>query len=176
MDKLLEYFIEEPEKEFHVRQLAKLTRKSPTTISKYLAKFKKDELLNSRRKLNHLLYRAHTESIAFRDLKLSHNIKQLRQSGLLLYLIEEFNSPEAIILFGSYRKAEDTAQSDIDIMIVSPSQKQLQLLKYEKLLNRKIQLFVYAKAEIERMKIKNKELLNNLVNGIVLRGFWELFK
>jgi len=37
-------------------------------------------------------------------------------------------------------------------------------------------LVIYSKSEIEKMKMKNKELLNNFINGIVLEGFWELFR
>jgi|SRR3989344_4764533 len=176
MDNLLKYFIKEPEREFHVRELAKLDRKSPTTISKHLNKLKNEGLLLSRKKLNHLLFKANTENQHFKDLKIFFNIKSLRESGLIGCLIDEFNQPEAIILFGSFRRGEDTQQSDIDILIISPLKKEINLIKFEKILNRKIQLFIYPNSEIDKMKIKNKELLNNWINGLVLHGFWELFK
>mgnify|MGYP001562408188 CR=1 FL=1 len=70
MDDILEFFIREPEREFHVRNLAKLTKKSPTTISKYLFKFKKDGLLSLKKRFNHLLFKANTESKKFVDLKI----------------------------------------------------------------------------------------------------------
>ena len=47
MDKILDFFIRNPEKEFHVRQISKLTRRSPTTVSKYLNELEKNEILKS---------------------------------------------------------------------------------------------------------------------------------
>ena len=35
---------------------------------------------------------------------------------------------------------------------------------------------ILQKKSIEEMKIKNKELLNNFVNGYILYGYWEIFK
>ena len=61
MDKILDFFIRNPEKEFHVRQISKLIRRSPTTVSKYLKEFEKKEILKSEKKLNHLLFKANTE-------------------------------------------------------------------------------------------------------------------
>lgn len=176
MDNLLEHFIKEPEREFHVRELAKLTKKSPTTVSKYLNLYKKEQLLACKNKLNHLLYKANIENKAFKDAKLFYNIKKLTSSGLIEYLDEEFNKPEAIILFGSFRKAENIAVSDIDILVVTPIKKEVNLSRFEKYLGHKIQLFLHSSKEIEVMKVKNKELLNSFINGFVLHGFWEIFK
>jgi predicted nucleotidyltransferase len=172
MDKLLDFFIKEPEKEFHVRELAKITKKSPTTIAKYLGKLKKEGLLYSRRKFGRLLYRADVESGNFRDRKFCYNIKYIRKSGLIAFLEEEFNHPEAIVLFGSFAHAENSKRSDIDILVVSSLKKEVGLVKYEKRLGASIQLFVHEKKEIKQMK--NKELVNKWVNGVVLSGFWEL--
>ena len=176
MDDILEFFIREPEREFHVRNLAKLTKKSPTTISKYLFKFKKDGLLSLKKRFNHLLFKANIDNPTFKCIKLSYNLRKLRESSLIDYLVDKFNNPEAIILFGSFRKAEDIPKSDIDILIITPLKKEINLTKYEKLLDHEIQLFLYSNEEINKIKTKNKELLNNLVNGIVLEGFWELFR
>ena len=49
------------------------------------------------------------------------------------------------------------------------------LERFEKKLKHKIQLFLHSRKEIKTMKTKNKELLNNLVNGVVVYGFWEAF-
>lgn len=176
MDKILKYFMENSEREFHIRELAKLMKKSPTTVSKYLDKLNKKGILKSRRKLNHLLFRADTENPFFKDLKLSHNVGKIRQSGLIDYLVEKFNNPEAVILFGSFAKAENIPRSDIDFLIVTPLKKEVRLQKFEKILGHGIQLFLHSNTELREMRTSNKNLLNNFVNGIILYGFWELFK
>ena len=176
MDNILNFFIKEPEKQFHVRQISKLLNKSPTTISKHLKELEEKDILKSEKKLNHLLFKANVENKKFKQLKLDYNLNLLYDSGLIDYLIKEFNYPETIILFGSFAKAENSSVSDIDLLIISPSKKEIKLNQFEKKVGHKIQLFIRSKKEIEKMKEKNKELLNNWVNGIALYGFWECFK
>jgi len=175
-NQVLDFFMKEPGKEFHVRQLSKLLKKSPTTISKYLKNLEKKDILKSEKKFNHLLFRANVESKKFKKLKLNYNLELLESSGLIDYLVKEFNHPEAIVLFGSFAKAENISKSDIDLLIVSPLKKEIELNKFEKRLRNKIQLFIHSKKEIERIKEKNKELLNSWINGIVIYGHWEVFK
>lgn len=174
MDKLIEYFIKN-EKEFHVRELAKILKKSPTTISKYLKKYEKENILVSEKKFNHLLFKPNTNSLQFKQLKLNYNLSLLNNSGLINKLDKEFN-PEAIILFGSFAKAENTKKSDIDILLITPRKKEINIETFEKDIGNSIQLHLYSDKDIEIMKIKNKELLNNFLNGIILKGYWELFK
>jgi predicted nucleotidyltransferase len=175
MDKILKLFIEEPEKEFHVRQISKLVNKSPTTISKYLKEYEKKGILKSEEKLNHLFFKANSENSEFKQVKLSYNLELLNKSGLIEHLEKEFN-PEAVILFGSFAKAENTNKSDIDILVITPSKKEANLKLFETKLKYSIQLHLYSNRDIDLMKTKNKELLNNFLNGIKLRGFWEVFK
>jgi predicted nucleotidyltransferase len=176
MDKLMEYFVKNPEKEFYVRELAKLVKKAPTTVSTYLKKYKKDGILESEHKFNHLLFKANTNSSKFKQLKLNYNINLLYASGLIEYIINEFNHPEAIVLFGSFSKAQNIANSDIDLLVITPLKKDLNLKKYEKILGHEIQLFVHSDKEIKKMREKNKGLVNKWINGIILDGFWEMLK
>lgn len=175
MDDIMEIFVENPEKEFHVRELAKLTDSSPTTVSKHCHNLKRKGLLLSRKMSNHLLFRANTDNVNFKSFKREYNLRKLVASGLVEFLEEELNNPEAIILFGSFAKGEDIPASDIDIFVVAPTKKTVRTDNFEKKLKHKIQLFLHSRKEIETMKAKNKELLNNLVNGTVVYGFWEAF-
>ncbi len=175
-DKILEYFFEEPEREFHVRELAKLRKKSPTTISKYLNELKKEGILASERRLNHLLFKANPTSCQFKDSKLFYNIKKIKESGILYYLNEELNHPQAIILFGSFAKSENIKRSDIDLFIVTQTKKDLDLKEFEKKLGHEIQLFMHSNQDIEKMKQKKEPLLNSVINGIILEGYLEMFK
>lgn len=175
MDNILEKFMEDPERSYHIRELAKMAGRSPTTISSYLKKCERQGLLKSERKLNHLFFKADTGNKKFLDLKFYNNIKKLRSSGLIDFLVKNYH-PEAIVLFGSFRKAENTPKSDIDLLLITINKKQINLSRYEKKLKHKIQLFLYSNQEILRLREKNKELLNTFVNGLVLEGFWEVLK
>ena len=74
--------------------------------------------------------------------------------------------PKSIILFGSYSKGEDTETSDIDLFVECKSE-ELNLKIFEKRLERKIELHFK-----ERFTLYPKELKNNIINGIVLHGFF----
>ena len=80
----------------------------------------------------------------------------------------ELSNP-AIIVFGSYAKGEDVENSDIDLYIETPSKKEIKLEKFGKILKRKIQIFFYKNIH----EIKNIDLANNIINGIILNGFIE---
>jgi len=176
MDEIIELFFKEPEKEYHVRDIAKRVGKSPTTISKYLKDFEKNGLLKSESKFNHLIFKANEESLRFKLLRKNYNLELLFNSGLIKFLVDEFNFPKAIFLFGSFAKGENNSKSDIDLLIISPLKKEVDLKKFEKLIGYEIQLFIYSMKEVEIMKTKNKELLNNFINGVNLYGYWEVFE
>ncbi len=174
--KILENFMEEPEREFHIRELAKIVKVSPTTATSYLEDFKRENLLEKSKSRNVILYRANSQSSIFRETKKYINILKILKSGLVEYLNRQLNYPEAIILFGSYARGENTKQSDIDLFVLTSSKRELLLREYETKLGTNIQLFIYNRKEIQNMKSNNKNLLNNILNGIKLSGFIEVFK
>ena len=176
MEKIIEPFIRESEREFHVREVAKLLNKSPTTISKYLKEYKSKKILISESKLNHLLFKADTSSKEFKQLKLNYNFSSINKSGIIEFLENYFNQPEAIVLFGSFSKAEDNKNSDIDLLIISSKKQEPNLEKFEKKLKHKIQLFVHSRDELNQLKKVNKELFNNWINGITIKGYFEVIK
>ena len=176
MDKLKELFIENPEKEYHLRELARILKKSPATISKEVRLLISENFLIFKSERNHSLYKSNTESEGYRQDKIFFNLNNLRKSKLIEFLKKEYNYPEAIILFGSYRKGENNSNSDIDLAVISPIKNEINIKNFEKKLKHNIQLFVFSKKDVSDLKEKNKELLNNILNGIVIYGFWEIFK
>jgi len=105
--------------------------------------------------------------------KKAYNVDQLYGSGLIAYLLEELAYP-TIVLFGSYAKGENHESSDIDIFVLADEKKHPDLTKYEKALGAKIQLFLHTREEFTQLKKTNKELINNVLNGIRLEGYLEV--
>ncbi|PIN88754.1 hypothetical protein COU61_03600 [Candidatus Pacearchaeota archaeon CG10_big_fil_rev_8_21_14_0_10_35_13] len=171
---LMEYFYDDPIREYHIRELAKITDKSPTTISKMLKILVNKGILLQEEKLNHILFRANTDNKHYKISKLAYNLQRLEDSGVISYLENYYETPEAIVLFGSWSRADDVKESDIDILVVSAEKKLAELKAYEKKLSREVQLFVHTKNEMKKLVKTNKELLNSWANGIVLRGFLEV--
>ena len=163
---ILKIFLESPTKEFNVREAARTLKITPATASSKLKFFSKDGLLKGRKERNLLLYRADLDRDKFRDLKLFYNIRKLKESGFVEELNKFYLKP-AIILFGSAAYGLDTEESDMDLAIISENKKDFPSLKqFEKKLNRRLQLFVVSNIK----DLKNKHLINNVLNGRVIQG------
>ena len=158
--KVAEQIFLRPTKEHSIRELAKLTKLSPATVSKIVKQLESEGIIQSRTIAKSKLIKADIENQNYRFYKKLHNIASLKT------LIDALNRkrPRAIILFGSYSRGEDTEQSDIDLTIISNKFK-IDLEPYQKQLNRKIQLFFFPTEE----KIP-ENLKQNIINGIILAG------
>ena len=175
IDKIMDLFMEDSYRKFNVREVGRLTKLNPSTASKYLFLAAKSDMLKMEKSRNFILFSANLENRTFRDMKIYRNIKKIRESGLVEFIENELNYPESIILFGSYAKGENRKDSDIDIFILSESKKKLNLKTFEAKLKAEIQVFRHNRQEIERIKVRSKELLNNIINGVKLSGFFEVF-
>lgn len=161
----LKPFIEDSYRRISVREYSRITKISPPTASKLLTNLKKQNLLKKEPEKIYINYLANKESKLFIELSRiywSNNLKDL-----INYLNKELITP-VIILFGSFAKAEIKKDSDIDLAVFSISNKKTNLDNFEKKLGRKIQLFQFKSRE----DIKNKELLNNILNGYKISGEW----
>ena len=170
----LKPFFEEPEREFHLREISRLIGLAPSTASKHLSELVEYGIITTRSSKGFKLFKSDTESTLYKDSKLFYNLYKIRCSGLIEFLADELNHPKSIILFGSFRKSENIPESDIDIFIETAGKKEINLTKFEKKIGLPVQLFQFSSNEIEQMKSKNKELVNNIINGIKLSGYIKL--
>ncbi|PIN77639.1 hypothetical protein COV15_01785 [Candidatus Woesearchaeota archaeon CG10_big_fil_rev_8_21_14_0_10_34_12] len=163
----LKPFFEDNYRRINIREYARTTNISPPSASKLLDYFRNQGLLKMEKDKNYIYYVANKNSKIFIELSRTYWHQLIEKTGIFDYLEKELLNP-LIILFGSFSKAEVTNSSDIDLAIFSISKKSVNLEKFEKKLNRKIQSFSYKSKE----EVKNKGLLNNIFNGFVLRGSW----
>jgi len=159
-------FFESPSKELGVREFARLAKMNPATASKILKNFAKKGILKEKKERIYILYKANLESSLYKDLKVFYNKRKIIDSNLLDELNKFYLKP-TILFFGSGAKGLDDENSDFDLLIISEKTAEFPNIKnFEKKLNRKLQFF--AVKDIKN--IKNKNLLNNMVNGIILQG------
>ena len=158
-------FIEDNYRRINVREYARIIKISPPTASKLLSNLNKDGLIKKEEDRQYIFYHANKESKVFVDLCRIYWGVVLEKSGIIENIKEELLNP-VVILFGSLSKAEVKENSDIDLAIFTPTKKELKLEKYEKILGRKIQVFIFSKKE----ELKSKELLNNILNGYKILG------
>jgi predicted nucleotidyltransferase len=151
------------------REIARSLRATPPGIAKALVDLEKNQLItvekNQTMNLNLVSLNRSQKTLKLKQLE---NLKQIYELELVEYL-EEKHPGTTIILFGSYAKGEDTTNSDIDIAIIGTKNSSTNLEKFEKNLERQININTYFS-----FKEISKELKENLFNGIVLSGGIEL--
>lgn len=167
--RVLEIFFKSPERKTHIREIARLAKLSPPGVMKIIKKLESGGLVISEKEGFVKNIRA-SKSDKFIQLKRFYNLYSLYDCDLVQFLRKHYEEPEAIILFGSYSRGEDISKSDIDIVVITSINLQLDLKKFEAILARKI--------DLREVKIKNAEkgFLNNLSNGIVLYGYLKVLQ
>lgn len=150
---------------FNAREIAKELKVSPTAISNALPEVEKESLVRVERlkNMNLLLIEFNRENQKAIDLKRVENLRMIYQSGIVEFLEDSFPGC-AIILFGSYSRGEDIFSSDIDIGIIGTKGKEIDLSKFCRILEREVIINFYVSWDID------KNLRNNILNGIVLNG------
>ena len=151
-----------------VREISRLLGVSPTAVSKSLLLFEKNNIIIKDEKNRNFLIELNINDKNIINLKRVENLRCIYQSGLASFLIDKF--PESnIFLFGSYSFGQDSVLSDIDFAIIGSKEKTADLVKYEKLFERKIYIHFF-----KNFKDINKNLKENIFNGILLNGGVEL--
>lgn len=165
---ILKPFFEDPSRKFSIRKLSRILKINHTTVRQYLNKLAKEGFLSSKKEGVYSFYQLILSKKTL-NLKIYYNLEKLRNSNLIEDLEKTYDLP-IIVLFGSYALARDDISSDIDICLISNVNKEFQIEKYEKSLNRKVNLHRYNKDSWNKAKKSNPNLVNNICNGIVLSG------
>ncbi|HLD19327.1 MAG TPA: nucleotidyltransferase domain-containing protein [Candidatus Nanoarchaeia archaeon] len=169
-ERIKEYFFLNPTIRLRVRQIERTLSLPLPSVIRYAKELEKERILKETIISEVKLYSADRSSKEYLLEKKCFNLKSLHRCGLVDFLAKELHNP-AIILFGSYAKGEDTEVSDIDIYIEASFEKKGAVEEFEKALKRKIQFFTYKNVH----HIRNKELANNILNGIIINGHIEIF-
>ncbi|MDD4878612.1 MAG: nucleotidyltransferase domain-containing protein [Candidatus Nanoarchaeia archaeon] len=165
--KIESLFMENPEKEYHIREIARLLKIPKSTAAFYVSKMCKTGLIAKKEQGVFPSFIANSSSEEYKLYKRHGALKAILDSGILDFLEQELN-PRCIVLFGSFAKAEYDLSSDIDIF-VQANEKVLGLSRFEKQLKHPINLFF----EPDLSKL-SPELLNNIINGIKLKGYLKI--
>ncbi|MBT7706380.1 nucleotidyltransferase domain-containing protein [archaeon] len=168
--KVMRVFFKYPSRAHYLMGISREIKLSHTSVNIILKKLIKKhivtEKIEKRGKRNFPMYYANINE-DFKLLKKRSNIQKMEDCGLVKFLSDNL-MPQSIILFGSYVRGEDITESDIDIFVESAT-RNIDISKFEKKLNKKIQL--HFKKNINTLPL---ELKNNIINGIKLYGRIEL--
>jgi len=160
----LQQFFDFPRKAFLIRELSRNTKLSVPSVRLHVKALLAEGLITKDKNGLYISFRAVRESPLFKLIKAQNIVLRLHQTGALS-IVEKAAYPSCIVLFGSASRGEDTEESDIDLFVQAKRIK-LDLNKFEKALNRKINVLFEPD-----LKTISPELLNNLANGIVVYGY-----
>jgi len=162
--RILELFIDFPNKDFSIRGIARDLKLSHATVIKYIFELLKLNLIKKKDETLYPTYYANSENDKYKFYKKNKLVYLINESKVIDF-IQKNTLASSIILFGSSSKGTFTEKSDIDIFVES-EELNLDLLKFERILNRKINVLFEPD-----VNLLSKELRNNIVNGVVLYGF-----
>lgn len=151
-------------------EISRALNVSPTAVAKSLKDLEDEEIIVKTKSstMNLISIEINLDSEKVVGMKRAENLKMLYELGLVELLYDKFMG-SLIILFGSYSYGTDISNSDIDIAIIGSKKKDIELAKFEKNLGRKIILQFY-----DSLTELHKNLRNNIINGIVLKGVIEI--
>jgi predicted nucleotidyltransferase len=165
--KLLELFFKKPLYSFHLREICRLLGWSPTKVRSCINFLKKKNLIIEFKEKNLSLFKSNRENEEFKIYKIIYNLNKAFKIGKIIEeSVEDF---DAIVFFGSASKGEDTENSDFDFCVIGAKEVEIDFEAVEHELNRKVALLFVR--NLEKLKKGNPELLNNLINGFVIKGY-----
>ncbi len=173
--KVIDLLFTYPTKTFSAREIARVEKITHPTV---LEAMRKLSTLGLARRLirksisgfgGTIEWKANNEGEKFKFYKKIRNMELLYISNIIERIASE-TSPNAIILFGSFSRGEDIETSDIDVFVIS-KEKKIDVTPYEKKLKRKIN--ITFQSDLNNL---TKEFLNNIINGVIIYGYLEVFK
>jgi len=161
---VLTYLSRAPDKQYYVREIAKIIRGSVGGCHKVLKNLFKMGLINKQKSGRNLYYKVKEDSPAIKYFKIFINIQELDETLKAI-------TPECkkIILYGSCTTGEDTSESDIDLLIITENVSEIkQKLKPKYINGRKIKPIVLLPHEYIKLKNKDRAFYTEINKGIIL--------
>lgn len=164
---LFRLYFTNPDQEYYLRELERILQTPVSMIRKELIRLEEEGIFLSRRKGNLIYYLLNQSYPLFDELK-SIVFKTIGIQGLLRERLSKMKGVEVAFIYGSFAKHEETAKSDIDLLIIGKfddSRLLREIGKLEGVLKREINYSIFKRDELKK-KMKEKDpfiidLLNN---------------
>ena len=162
----------QPGREFYLSELRRLSGLGSATLQRELNSLADAGLVLSERVGNLRRIRANPQSPVFSEL-VALTRKTLGAEPLLREALQALASDvEAAWIYGSYAKQTDTANSDIDVMIVGSKLTLARVIKAlapaEELLGRKVNPSLYTMAEFNKRRAEADSFVNRVLEQTLL--------
>lgn len=163
--KVFEIFVDYPLKINYIKEISRKINLAPTSVKKHIFNLEKEKIIIKKQGERFMGYQANRDNEEFLFYKRILNKIKIKESKMIDSIIKNLY-PKTIILYGSYLSGEDIETSDIDLFLISNVKKELNLEKFEKVLNRKIHIIIDKDLNniSDSLKIK-------IINGESIYGY-----
>ena len=172
--KVIYWFFAYPSKEISLTDLATNTGISKTTANSIVSLLVKDKFLKKDIIGKVWRLQCNIDHPLNTTLKIAYNLELIYKSGITDEVYKSVPNARNVILFGSYRKGDDTNESDIDIAVETLTTEELKVTSLITLKNIGYRKNVVVNLHQFSRKHIDINLFNNIANGIVLDGFLEV--
>src|SRR3989344_16212 len=160
IDKVALNVFRKPTTERTIRQIAKEVNLSPATAAKCVKALEQKNIIKARKIAKSHLITGNIDSDTYKFYKKIANMISLEELNIRI----KQQNPQAVVLYGSYRRGEDMEKSDVDIAIIG-EKFDIDLQKIEEKIGRNIHLLFF-----DSFKEIPPQLKKNLYNGVKLQG------
>ena len=160
---ILEEFLLNPGTEYHIRELARIIKITPTYVQKELKNLESLGLLGSKRKGNMVLYKLQAKSPIVEDLKRIF----LKTESIGYAIVGELDTKKIkfALIFGSFAKGIETPTSDVDMLIIGDVKEDdilRSISKTERRIGREINFILWMEKEFLQKVRKNIPLIKEI--------------
>ncbi len=165
--RLLPWLFGQPERSYHLSELRRLTALGSASLQRELKRLVDSQLVLSTRVGNLRCFQANSQSPVYEELvALTH--KTMGAAPLLQQALQPMAGDiSTAFIFGSLAKGTDTANSDVDVLVVSDGLLLVDILKVllpiETLLGRKINPTCYTPSEYAKRLAEPDSFLNRIL-------------
>ncbi|MBI5390580.1 nucleotidyltransferase domain-containing protein [Candidatus Woesearchaeota archaeon] len=170
--KVMMWFFSFPSKEVSLTELSSILRISKTTANTVVTRLLKEGFLRSKIIGRAWLISSDSQHPYNFTRKIAYNLVTLYEAGIVEAVHHQSPNARVIVLFGSYRKGDDTEESDVDLAVEIIGQEDPKIVPlgtidvgYRKDVH--VNLYTFSRRKVDL------NLFANIVNGIVLAGFLE---
>ncbi len=167
--KVIKLFLENPYSQYYLREIAKKTGLSPSTVKAVTDVLAQKKLVTRKEMGNLVIFKANVLNPAFRQIKIAKSLLEIEEAGLIPALVKQCIA-ESVTLYGGVARGEDDAKSDIDILVIG-NRKPQNLQRYASRLGKEVNVLFYKMREWSKKARENKPFYENIIiDGIPLYG------
>ena len=167
------WFFSFPQKEFTLNEIAGELSISKTTAHEVISHLAEAGFLTVTRLGRLWRIKANQDHQWFETRKIPFNLGLVYGCGIVPWVDATFPQAKTIVLMGSYRRGDDTEQSDLDIAVEIGENKGMEMreetlaeMGYRK--DVRVNIILFSRTNVDL------NLFANIANGIILRGFLEV--